>query len=71
MFFIDRVEEGICVIYDEDSFIENVEKENVKGNARDGAVVVKDNGIWTVDEYESKRRNDKMKERLEGLFKRG
>lgn len=70
MFFIDRVEEGLCVIYDDDRFLENVRADNVAGAVKEGAVVVKKEGRWCVDEGESEKRNEKMKSKLRAYFKK-
>ena len=69
MFFIDRIEEGLGVIFEDDKFIENVSVKNIKGNVRDGAVIVKRDGCWAVDEVATAERTEKMRKRLDRLFK--
>ncbi len=68
MFFIDRIEENKAVIFDEDKYLCTVDKNEIKGNARDGAVVVKDNKNWVVDEAAAAERLEKMRKRLDRLF---
>lgn len=69
MFFIDRIEEGLGVIFEDDKFIENVSVEEIKGNAREGAVIVRIDNCWIVDEEATAERNEKMGKRLDRLFK--
>lgn len=69
MFFIDRIEEGLGVIFEDDKFIENVKVEEIKGNAREGAVIVKIDNCWAVDEEATAERTEKMRKRLDRLFK--
>lgn len=69
MFFIDRIEEGLGVIFEDDKFIENVSVEEIKGNAREGAVIVRIDNCWAVDEEATAERNEKMGKRLDRLFK--
>lgn len=69
MFFIDRIEEGLGVIFEDDKFIENVSVENIKGKVREGAVIVKRDACWAVDEVATAERTEKMRKRLDRLFK--
>ena len=69
MFFIDRIEEGLGVIFEDDKFIENVSVEEIKGNAREGAVVVRIDTCWMVDEEATAERNEKVRKRLNRIFK--
>ena len=69
MFFIDRIEEGLGVIFEDDKFIENVRIEEIKGNVREGAVIVKKDNCWIVDEDATAERTEKMRKRLNRLFK--
>ena len=69
MFFIDRIEEGLVVIFEDDKFIENIRVQEIKGNAREGAVIVKKGNCWAIDEDATAERNEKMRKRLDRLFK--
>ena len=69
MFFIDRIEEGLGVIFEDDKFIENVSVCSIRGKAREGAVIVKEKGCWSVDEKATAERAEEMKKRFDRLFK--
>lgn len=68
MFIVDRIEEGIAVIYDNENNILNIKSSEINGNVRDGAVLINENGIWIVDEEKTIERENTMRERLHRLF---
>ncbi|MDO4301331.1 MAG: DUF3006 domain-containing protein [Clostridia bacterium] len=68
MFVIDRIEEGIAVIMDEENKTLKLNADEIDGNVRDGSVVVYENDKWRVDEEETKNRKEKMRKRLNKLF---
>ncbi len=68
MFVIDRIEEGIAVITDDENKMLKLNADEINGNARDGAVVVYENDKWNVDEEETQKRTEKMRKRLNKLF---
>lgn len=70
MYIIDRIEEGLAVIYDDDSKIIDVMADEIKGNAREGAVLVKGENGFIVDEEETQKRFDNARKRLDKLFGR-
>lgn len=68
MFVIDRIEEGIAVISDSENRIINVKACKIKGVVREGAVVIKENDGWTVDDDKTNKTTENMKTRLNILF---
>lgn len=70
MYIIDRIEEGIAIVFDENENRFEIEALCIMGDPRDGAVIYKDNNIWTVDETKTKERNNNLKNRLNKLFSR-
>lgn len=69
MFVVDRIEEGLAVIYDKEGKHFNVDADKIKGSVCDGAVVCNNNGVWCVDEEETQKRQSRAKARLDRLFK--
>lgn len=69
MYIIDRIEEGFAVIYD-DSKIINIIADEIKGNVREGAVLIKVEKGFIVDEGETQKRFDDARKRLDKLFGR-
>ncbi len=68
MFFLDRVEEGLAIIFKDDVEFLKIDAKNIKGNVRDGIVLSFDGQNWEVDEVESKKRAEKAQSRLNRLF---
>lgn len=68
MFIIDRIEEGLAVIYDDEGKHFNVDVNKINGVVSDGAVVFCNNGVWSVDEAETKKRMDRARARLNRIF---
>lgn len=69
MYIIDRIEEGFAVIYDDDKII-NIMADEIKGNVREGAVLVKGENAFIVDDEETQKRFDDARKRLDKLFGR-
>lgn len=68
MFVIDRIEEGIAVILDDENNRIEINSNEIQGNVRDGAVVINDNNRWIVDDEETNKRKEAMRIRLNRLF---
>ena len=68
MFFLDRVEEGLAIIFKDDVEFLKIDAKNIKGNVRDGIVLSFDGQNWEVDEVEGKKRAEKAQSRLNRLF---
>lgn len=68
MFVIDRIEEGIAVILDDENNRIEINRSEIQGNVRDGAVVINDNNSWIVDDEETNNRKEAMRSRLNRLF---
>ena len=68
MFVIDRIEEGIAVILDDENNRIEINRSEIQGNVRDGAVVINDNNSWIVDDEETNKRREAMRSRLNRLF---
>lgn len=69
MYIIDRIEEGFAVIYDDDKII-NIMADEIKGNVREGVVLVKGENGFIVDDEETQKRFDDARKRLDKLFGR-
>lgn len=68
MYIVDRIEEGIAVICHNDNGFINVNKSEIRGNVKEGSVVVNENGVWTVDDKETEKRMTTARTRLDKLF---
>lgn len=68
MFVIDRIEEGIAVVMDDENNAMKLKANEIKGNVRDGAVVICKDDKWIVDDEETQKRTEKMRARLNRLF---
>lgn len=68
MFVIDRIEEGIAVILNDENNRIEINSNEIQGNVRDGAVVINENNRWIVDDEETNKRKKAMRSRLNRLF---
>lgn len=53
---IDRIEESIAVIEFDNGKIENITLENIKGEAKEGDVLLLKNGLYFIDKEETNKR---------------
>lgn len=53
---IDRIEESIAVIEFDNGKIENITLENIKGEAKEGDVLLLKNGLYFIDTEETNKR---------------
>lgn len=68
MYIIDRIEEGIAVVFDEKGNKTEVNISEIEGDPTDGTVILKNDKKWLVDDYETMKRKNRAKNRLKGLF---
>lgn len=69
MYIVDRIEEGIAVIFDDNSKKIEINARKINGNVKDGSVVYKLNNTWFVDEAETNKLKAALQNRLNKLFK--
>lgn len=69
MFVIDRIEEGIALIYDDNGLYEKVDASLIDG-AKEGAVVTNSNGVWHINNAKTEEVTKSMQKRLNNLFNR-
>lgn len=68
MYIIDRIENNIVIVYDENKNKIELDIGIIDGNYRDGAVIINKNNRWSVDEDETTKRTIDLKNRLNNLF---
>lgn len=68
MFVIDRIEEGMAVILNDSKIYEKVSREAIEGNAREGAVVEKIKGRWTVNDRLTDEKMKEARNKLNRIF---
>ena len=67
MIIVDRIENGIAVCENNGKFI-SIPKTNIKGKLREGAVLIKFNNGYIVDEDQTNNRKKAMFEKQKKLF---
>lgn len=68
-YIVDRIEGKIVVIESEDSQIINVLLENIKGNPKEGDVLIKEGSYFIIDEEATKKRKEKINNMMKNIWK--
>lgn len=69
-YIVDRLEDGLAVCETEDKKQAVFPLKDLPESLKEGDVLKELDGIFSRDEEETKRRREKMKERLMGLFEK-
>ncbi|MDE6539138.1 MAG: DUF3006 domain-containing protein [Ruminococcus sp.] len=69
MTIIDRFENNKAVLETDGGMIE-IERSQLPENAREGDVIIENNGIWSVDIPETEKRRSDMRELMKRLMKK-
>ena len=67
MIIVDRIENGIAICEIENEFTE-ISLLDISGNVREGAVLIKTNGNYVVDEDSTSQRKKDIFEKQRRLF---
>jgi len=67
-YIIDRFEDGVAVLEKEDGAREDIPLEELPEGAREGSVLVRENGAWALDLQEEEERRKRLFAKQEGLF---
>ncbi|MDU5111306.1 MAG: DUF3006 domain-containing protein [Clostridium sp.] len=65
---VDRIEGSYAIIEDKEENIINVEIINIKGNLKEGDVLYKKDGLYFIDEEETRKRSEEINNLLKGLW---
>lgn len=69
-YIIDRIEENIVVCENiKTQKIENIEKRKLPTNIKQGVVIKFENGVYSIDEEETKKRKKIIHEKVKNLWK--
>lgn len=69
MFYIvDRIEENIIVLQDENGYMINLNKNNVDGNVKEGDCLRKENNRFLLDKEETKKRKIRIDKLMKGMW---
>jgi len=68
-YIIDRVEGGLAVYEKEDGSFERIPLQKLPEGAREGSVLVLQEGAWTLDLQAEQERRARLFAKQEGLFK--
>lgn len=68
-YIVDRIEGKFVVIESEDSQITNVPLDNIKGDPKEGDVLIKDGAYFIVDEEATKIRKEKINNMMKNMWK--
>ena len=69
MTIIDRFENNKAVLETDGGMIE-IERSQLPENVREGDVITKNNGVWTVDIPATEKRRSDMRELMKRLMKK-
>lgn len=69
MMIIDRFENNIAVLETDGGMIE-IERSQLPENAREGDVIIENNGVWSVDVPATEKRRSDMRELMKRLMKK-
>lgn len=64
----DRIEGNYAILEDDEENIINVEIINIKGDLKEGKVLYKKDSLYFIDEYETRKRSEKINNLLKGLW---
>ena len=67
-YIIDRIEEGLAVCEREDGSLEDIPLEELPEGAREGSVLVLQNGAWALELQAEEERRARIFAKQEGLF---
>ena len=68
LYVIDRFEGVLAVVEDSLGNMQNVCRDKLPQNAREGDVIVEENGVYTVDADKTHLRAEKIGKLIQGLF---
>lgn len=66
-YIIDRMEQEMVICEDENGSLVTFLAENMPKEAREGDVLVKINGSYSIDKEETRRRRQRLREKLNRL----
>ena len=69
MTIIDRFENNKAILETDGGMIE-IERSQLPENAREGDVIIENNGVWSVDVPETEKRRSDMRELMKRLMKK-
>ena len=67
-YIIDRIEGGIAVCEKEDGSLEDIPLQTLPRGAREGSVLICDDGAWALDLQAEEERRARLFAKQEGLF---
>ncbi len=68
-YIIDRIEQDIVICEEESGSMVKLSLQEIPKDAREGDVLLNINGAFQIDTEETKRRRQKMREKLNRLIK--
>ncbi|GLB32998.1 hypothetical protein LAD12857_49210 [Lacrimispora amygdalina] len=68
-YIIDRIEQDVVICEEESGSKIKLSLQEIPKDAREGDVLLNTNGAFRIDEEETKRRRQKMREKLNRLIK--
>ncbi len=68
-YIIDRIEQDIVICEEESGSKAKFSLQEIPKEAREGDVLLNINGVFRIDEEETKRRRQKIREKLNRLLK--
>lgn len=68
-YIVDRIEGKVAVVEKENSQMENIPIENIKGNPKEGDVLIKDGLNFKVDKEATIKRTEKINEMMKKMWK--
>lgn len=67
-YIIDRFEENIAVLEDQNGNMKNIERKNLPAEAREGDVLIRENGEFRIDQKERQLREERIQDKFDKLF---
>lgn len=66
---IDRLEGGFAVCEESDGTMSDIPVSDLPAEAAEGSVLLESDGAWVIDEAEERERRDRIRRKMDMLFK--
>ncbi len=66
---IDRLEGGFAICEESDGTMSDIPISDLPAEAAEGSVLIESDGAWVIDENEERERRNRIRRKMDRLFK--